>query len=63
MTGAARHEAIYDKLSRIAPTVFTETTGATRKDNLRLLAKAIGKENLARTRLAEYEQRARNKPR
>ncbi|MGH3931380.1 MAG: ABC transporter substrate-binding protein [Pseudonocardiaceae bacterium] len=53
-----RHEGIYDKLSRIAPTVFSETTGATWKENLQLLAQAIGKEDLARTRLAEYEQRA-----
>ncbi len=54
-----RDEDIYDELSRIAPTVFSETTGATWKDNLRLLAETIGKEELAQTRLAEYEQRAR----
>jgi len=54
-----RHGGIYDQLSRIAPTVFSETTGPTWKDNLRLLAQAIGKEGLAQTRLAEYEQRAR----
>ena len=54
-----RDEEIYDKLSRIAPTVFSETTGPTWKDNLRLLAEAIGKEELAEARLTEYEQRAR----
>lgn len=59
VSAKVRHEAIYDELSRIAPTVFSETTGPTWKDNLQLLAQATGKENLAQTRLAEYEQRAR----
>jgi iron complex transport system substrate-binding protein len=59
VSAKVRHEAIYDELSRIAPTVFSETTGPTWKDNLRLLGQAIGKEELARTRLAEYEQRAK----
>ena len=54
-----RDEDIYDELSQIAPTVFSEATGAIWKDNLRLMAQAIGKEDLAQTRLAEYEQRAR----
>ncbi len=58
VSAKVRHEAIYDELSRIAPTVFSETTGPTWKDNLQLLARAIGKEELARTRLADYEQRA-----
>lgn len=59
VSAKVRHEAIYDELSRIAPTVFSETTGPTWKDNLRLLAEATGKESLAQTRLGEYEQRAR----
>lgn len=59
VSAKARHEAIYGKLSRIAPTVFNQTTGPTWKDNLRLLAEATGKEELARTRLTDYEQRAK----
>jgi iron complex transport system substrate-binding protein len=59
VSAKARHEAIYDELSRIAPTVFSETTGPTWKDNLRLFAETISEQELARTRLAGYEQRAR----
>ncbi len=59
LSAKIRDEDVYEELSRIAPTVFSETTGPTWKDNLRLLAQAIGKEDLAQTRLAEYEQRAR----
>lgn len=59
VSAKVRHEAIYDELSRIAPAVFSETTGPTWKDNLRPLGAAIGKEDLARTRLSAYEQRAK----
>jgi iron complex transport system substrate-binding protein len=58
VSAKVRHEALYEQLSRIAPTVFSETTGAIWKDNLRLTAQALGKEELADTRIAEYEQRA-----
>jgi iron complex transport system substrate-binding protein len=54
-----RHEQIYDKLGEIAPTVFSQTTGATWKDNIRLLAKALGKEDLAERKLSAYQQRAK----
>ncbi|MBK1785936.1 ABC transporter substrate-binding protein [Prauserella cavernicola] len=53
-----RHEEIYDQLSNVAPTVFSESTGATWKDNIRLLAEALGKEALAEQKIGEYEQRA-----
>ncbi|MBG0815426.1 ABC transporter substrate-binding protein [Planomonospora sp. ID82291] len=53
-----RHEALYDKLTRIAPTVFSETTGAIWKDNLRLMGRALGKEALADERIKAYEDRA-----
>jgi iron complex transport system substrate-binding protein len=36
-----RHEAIYDQLSQIAPTVFAETIGRTWKDNVALWAEAL----------------------
>jgi iron complex transport system substrate-binding protein len=53
-----RHEALYDQLSQIAPTIMSETTGATFKDNIRLLAQAVGEEELAEEKIADYEQAA-----
>ncbi|SDH73885.1 iron complex transport system substrate-binding protein [Rhodococcus triatomae] len=49
----------YDQLSEIAPTVFTETTGPTWKENIRLVGQALGKEELAEQKISEYEERAR----
>ncbi|NMM84351.1 iron siderophore-binding protein [Rhodococcus sp. SRB_17] len=48
----------YDKLSAIAPTVFTQTTGPTWKENIRLVGEALGKESLAEEKITEYETRA-----
>lgn len=59
VSAKVRHEQIYDQLSRIAPTVFSQTTGATWKDNIRLLARAIGKEDLAEQRIDAYQHRAK----
>jgi iron complex transport system substrate-binding protein len=59
VSAKVRHEQIYDKLAGIAPTVFTETTGATWKDNVRLLARALGKEQLAEQEITAYQTRAR----
>ncbi|RBQ17366.1 iron siderophore-binding protein [Spongiactinospora rosea] len=58
VSAKVRHEALYDKLSKIAPTVFSETTGAIWKDNLRLMGQALGKEDLADTKIKQYEDRA-----
>ncbi len=58
VSAKVRHEALYGQLSRIAPTVFSETTGAIWKDNLRLMGQAVGKESLAETKIAEYGERA-----
>ncbi|MGW0806921.1 ABC transporter substrate-binding protein [Nonomuraea sp. NPDC002799] len=58
VSAKVRHEKDYDKLSKIAPTVFSETTGAIWKENLRLMGQALGKEQLAETRIKEYEDRA-----
>jgi iron complex transport system substrate-binding protein len=58
LSATVRHEALYGRLAQIAPTVFSETTGATWKENLRLTAQALGKEDLAEAKIAEYEQRA-----
>jgi iron complex transport system substrate-binding protein len=58
LSAKVRHEALYGQLSRIAPTVFSETTGPTWKENLRLTAQALGKEDLAEAKISGYEQRA-----
>jgi iron complex transport system substrate-binding protein len=58
VSAKVRHEALYDKLSKIAPTVFSETTGAIWKENVRLMGQALGKEELAETKLKEYQDRA-----
>ncbi|GLW06067.1 ABC transporter periplasmic component [Microtetraspora sp. NBRC 13810] len=58
LSAKVRHEALYDKLAQIAPTVFSETTGAIWKDNLRLVGQAIGKEDLAEQKIKEYQDRA-----
>ncbi|MBB3053345.1 iron complex transport system substrate-binding protein [Prauserella isguenensis] len=54
-----RHEQIHSKLSNVAPTVFSESTGATWKENIRLLAEALGKEKLAEQKIGAYEERAK----
>ncbi|KJK38710.1 iron siderophore-binding protein [Lentzea aerocolonigenes] len=59
VSAKVRHEGIYDKLSKIGPTVFSVTTGPTWKDNIRLLGKALGKEELANQKIAAYEARAK----
>ncbi|MGW0592551.1 ABC transporter substrate-binding protein [Streptosporangium sp. NPDC002607] len=58
VSAKVRHEALYDKLSQIAPTVFSETTGAIWKENLRLVGQALGKEDLAEQKIKEYQDRA-----
>jgi iron-siderophore transport system substrate-binding protein len=58
LSAKVRHEALYGKLAQIAPTVFSETTGAIWKDNLRLVGRSLGKEQLADQRIKEYETRA-----
>ncbi|GAA4985244.1 ABC transporter substrate-binding protein [Actinopolymorpha pittospori] len=59
VTAKVRHEALYDKLSAIAPTIMSESSGPTWKSNITLLAKALGEEKLAATKIAAYEQRAK----
>ncbi|WP_326825139.1 ABC transporter substrate-binding protein [Streptosporangium sp. NBC_01756] len=58
VSAKVRHEALYDKLSQIAPTVFSETTGAIWKENLRLVGQALGKEDLADQKITAYQDRA-----
>ncbi|WP_020668756.1 ABC transporter substrate-binding protein [Amycolatopsis nigrescens] len=54
-----RHEKIYNELGNVAPTVFSQTTGATWKENIRMLAKALGKEQLGEQKIGAFEQRAK----
>ncbi|APU22157.1 ABC transporter substrate-binding protein [Actinoalloteichus sp. GBA129-24] len=58
VSARVRHEEIYSELNEVAPTVFSETTGATWKDNIRLLGEATGREELAEERINAYEKRA-----
>jgi iron complex transport system substrate-binding protein len=58
VSASIRHEANYDELSKIAPTVFVETTGPTWKENIKKLGEALGAEKKADTKIAAYEKRA-----
>ncbi|WP_433946642.1 ABC transporter substrate-binding protein [Paenibacillus sp. SN-8-1] len=51
------HEKIFDKLKRLAPTVYVESLGYTWKDNLKLQAAALGKEAEADKLLGAYTDR------
>lgn len=60
LSSKVRHEKVYDKLKAIAPTVFTETTGGPWKENLKVHAKALGKEKQAAAAMKSYEERAQH---
>lgn len=53
-----RHEALYDRLAQIAPTVFTESSGTNWKDGFAVTAEALGSTDEADRYLADYEERA-----
>jgi len=59
LSSKLRHEAIHAQLRRIAPTVFTETTGVTWKENFEKHAEALGKTEEAERVVEEYEGRVR----
>ncbi len=59
ISAKVRHEKLYSQLSKIAPTVMTETTGPTWKDNIRLEAKALGEEDRANEAITNYETAAK----
>ncbi len=59
VSAKVRHEKYYDQFVKVAPTIFSQTTGASWKDNIRLLGKALGKEGLADRKIGDYEQRAK----
>jgi iron complex transport system substrate-binding protein len=59
LSSKVRHEAIYDQLARVAPTVFSEAVGVTWKENFALHADALGLGDEAERLQAEYEDKAR----
>lgn len=58
ISATVRHEALYDQLSQIAPTVMSETTGPTWKQNVLLLGESLGERERAEALVADYEARA-----
>lgn len=58
ISAKVRQEALYPQLAKIAPTVFSESTGPTWKENVVLLGTALGKQDEAEAAVAAYEERA-----
>ncbi|MCP2637898.1 iron-siderophore ABC transporter substrate-binding protein [Microbacterium sp. HD4P20] len=58
ISAKVRQEALYPQLSKIAPTVFSVSTGPTWKENVVLLGTALGLEDEAVAAVTEYEDRA-----
>jgi iron complex transport system substrate-binding protein len=58
ISAKVRQEALYPQLSKIAPTVFSVSTGPTWKENVVLLGEAIGEKAKAEKLVAAYEDRA-----
>jgi iron complex transport system substrate-binding protein len=57
LSSKLRHEAIYDQLSEIAPTVFTEEVGVAWKENFDLHAEALGRTEEAERLTREYQDK------
>jgi iron complex transport system substrate-binding protein len=58
LSSTTRHEAIYDQLNAIAPTVLAPDLGDTWKDNFRLYADALNKKAQAEQMISDFEKRA-----
>ena len=56
LSSKERDEKSHKELSKIAPTVFTETTGPTWRKNFELHADALGKKDQAKNVVADYEK-------
>ena len=52
-----RHEAVYEQLSKIAPTVFAETLRGDWQENFKLYAKAVNQEEKGNEVLGAYNNR------
>lgn len=59
VSATVRHDALYDELSKIAPTVFVKTTGPQWQQNITTLGKVLGAEDEATQGLASYKERAK----
>jgi iron complex transport system substrate-binding protein len=57
LSSKLRHEAIYDQLSQIAPTVFSEEVGVAWKENFDLHAQALGRSEEAERLTREYQDK------
>ncbi len=60
LSSKLRHEALYETLAGIAPTVFGARTGVVWKQNFALHAVALGREEEAAAVVQEYEERVRD---
>ncbi|MFV2196637.1 ABC transporter substrate-binding protein [Nocardiopsis sp. LOL_012] len=58
LSAEVRHGDGYDQLSEVAPTVMSETTGATWKENLLLTGTALDAEEEAEALITGFEERA-----
>ncbi|EPD49692.1 iron-siderophore ABC transporter substrate-binding protein [Paenisporosarcina sp. FSL H8-0542] len=52
-----RHEKVYEQLSKIAPTVYSETLRGDWQENFELYSKAINKEEVGQEKLDAYNNR------
>lgn len=52
-----RHEKIYEQLTAIAPTVYSETLRGDWKENFKLYAKAVSKEAEGQKIISQYEEK------
>ena len=59
VSAKVRHEALYGQLSKVAPTIFSESTGPTWKQNIVMLGEALDKKELAEKLIADYQERAK----
>lgn len=55
-----RHEAIYDQLSAIAPTVFSESSGTNWTEQVRLTGESLNRADQATKLLADFDARAKD---
>ncbi|MFC0523936.1 ABC transporter substrate-binding protein [Pontibacillus salicampi] len=55
-----RQEKIYDQLNEIAPTIYSETLKGQWKDNFKLYAKALNKEDEGQKVMDDYDKRIEN---
>jgi iron complex transport system substrate-binding protein len=55
-----RHEKIYDQLSKIAPTVYSNTLRGEWKTNFEFYGKVLGKEKEAKDVVSKFDERAAN---